>query len=94
MLPLTRQVLADSRALEAAHPSQPNRLKEFAFGLIYDSLGWTPGDEPTDQQMEAVLQAIELAIKEEVLEEDLREIRQILIHENMYVSPPLPDEEV
>ena len=80
------------RTRELREASREERLRMFAYGLMYDVLRWTPPDTTADQRkvLEDCLALIESL--SEVLPEDLRTIRERLKHSGWRTMPE-PDEE-
>lgn len=88
MMEILRLLVRKERDQVAQDKEQPNRLKEFSYGLIYDSLGWTTRQVKVSD-LDTLLEVLRIAEQTEVSEEDFMSIRDILLHGEFNVSPPM-----
>lgn len=88
MMEVFRLLVRKERDQLAQDKSQPNRLKEFSYGLIYDALGWTTRQVKVSD-LDTLLEVLRIAEQPVVSEEDFMSIRDILLHGEFNVSPPM-----
>ncbi len=90
MMEMFRVLVRRERDQAAQDRSQPNRLKEFSYGLIYDALGWTTRQVKVSD-LDTLLEVLRIAEQPVVSEEDFMAVRNILVQGDFNVSPPIED---
>lgn len=91
MMEAYRWLLRQERDKVAKDTTQPNRLREFSYGLIYDALGWTKGPYTSLEHLDVIAECVQIAERPQVSEEDFMTIRKKLVTGGFNVSPPLSD---
>jgi hypothetical protein len=88
MMESFRWLLRQEQDKVAQDPTQPNRLKEFSYGLIYDALGWTKEPRSTLEHLDVIAECVKIAEQPVVSQEDFMTIRHKLLEGGFSVAPP------
>jgi hypothetical protein len=95
MLESFRWLVRQERDKLDQDPTQPNRLKAFSYGLIYDALGWTKLPHNLDtvfDQLDVLVKCLRIAEQPAVSEEEFMTIRQTLQEGGFNVAPPMGED--
>ena len=88
MMQMFRLLIRHERDKVAQDKNQPNRLREFTYGLIYDSLGWTKR-QPTLEDLDIIQAVLHIAEQPVITKEDYMTVRHMLLQSNFNVAPQI-----
>jgi hypothetical protein len=93
MMETFRWLLRQKRDEVAKDTTQPNRFREFSYGLIYDALGWTKVPFTTLEHLDVIAEVVQIAEQPLVSKEDLMTIRKKLQEGGFNVTPQMAAKE-